>query len=319
MPKNRLSLLFLFLFSTVITCAQDNAFQHPELMKPFINSRFLEADSVTFHYRIWNDMLPVPKGKVLFVHGFCGSTMSWRMNWDTLVQAGYRVVAVDLPGFGYSERDPDINQSQSNRARLLWDLLKEIDRGDTAGWNIVGHSMGGGTVEAMALMHPERTRSLTIVDGMVFIKNENLKGAFITTSKWKDVHHLYVNYARNYVLSDKTLKRLLKKAYGYVPDSALVEEYIRPLRIEGTAETVISIFSNADEICRLNAAGLSRVPVLLVWGEDDKTISVSQGEKLKKHVPSVGLEVIPGARHMPMETHSGIFNRLLLDFLKKNN
>ncbi len=312
--------VFTFLviaFGSLLDCTQSAMAGQNE--NPYENSSFLIVDSVKFHFRTWNENLPNPKGKVLFIHGFCGSTFCWRMNWDTLVALGYKVVAVDLPGFGYSERNEKINQSQSNRARLLWDLLTQIDARDTTRWNIVGHSMGGGTAEAMALMQPHRTRSLTIVDGMVFLKNENLKGAFVTTSKWKDVNKLYVYYAEHYVLSQSVLTRLLKKAYGYLPDSSVIQGYIRPLRIEGTAESVISIFSNANEICKLNASGLSEMPVMVVWGEDDGTISLRHGKKLKKKVPSIDLKIIPAAKHMPMESHAPVFNAYLADFLQRNN
>ncbi|MCK7539456.1 MAG: hypothetical protein MZV63_55395 [Marinilabiliales bacterium] len=48
---------------------------------------------------------------------------------------------MDLPSFGYSGRYPELNQSNSNRARLVW-MLKEIDGAGPAGWIVVGHSMG---------------------------------------------------------------------------------------------------------------------------------------------------------------------------------
>ena len=95
--------------------------------KPFENSRFEIIDSVSIHYRVWNDTLRNPRGKIILIHGFCGSTFCWRYNFDALVAAHYKVVAIDLPGFGYSQRSPSLNQSQSNRARLLWGLLEKIE------------------------------------------------------------------------------------------------------------------------------------------------------------------------------------------------
>jgi pimeloyl-ACP methyl ester carboxylesterase len=51
---------------------------------------------------------------------------------------------------------------------MLWKLLFSIDDGDSGKWNLCGHSMGGGTAEAMALLEPQRTHTLTIANGMVF-------------------------------------------------------------------------------------------------------------------------------------------------------
>jgi 2-hydroxy-6-oxonona-2,4-dienedioate hydrolase len=320
MRKHRFSVFLRFVFCFLgFTGFSGPCVFSQDTSKPFDNSSFLTVDSVRFHFRVWNGHSAKPAGKVFMVHGFCGSTFAWRKNCDTLAALNYKVVAVDLPGFGYSERNVKINQSQSNRARLLWDLLKQIDQDDTAGWNIVGHSMGGGTVEAMALMQPGRTRSLTIIDGMVFIRNRDLKGAFITASRWGKANKIFVSYARNNIINDRSLTRLLKKAYGYVPDSSLIEAYLKPLRIEGSAESIISVFSNADEICKLDASGLAKLPVMLVWGKKDRILSLQQGKKLQKAVPGIDLKVIPTAHHMAMETHPGSFNRYLVDFLKMNN
>jgi len=320
MKKHCFSVLFRFVifFTGCIGLPGSGVFGQNE-SKPFDNSSFLTVDSVRFHIRVWNGYLTKPTGKVLMVHGFCGSTFAWRKNCDTLAALNFKVVTVDLPGFGYSERNVKINQSQSNRARLLWDLLKQIDGDDTTGWNIIGHSMGGGTVEAMALMQPKRTKTVTIIDGMVFKKNGNLKGAFITMSRWKKANKIFVSYAKNNILKDRNLRRLLRKAYGYIPDSAIIEAYTKPLRIEGTAESIISVFSNADEICKLNASGLASLPVMLIWGKKDRIIGLSQGKKLKRAVPSIDLKVIPDAKHMAMETNPALFNNYLVVFLEKNN
>jgi pimeloyl-ACP methyl ester carboxylesterase len=286
---------------------------------PYPNSRFMTVDSVRMHYRTWNDTLSRPKGKIVLVHGFCGSTFCWRNNYDTLAAAGYRVVSVDLPGFGYSQRSASINQSQSNRGKLIWALIENTDGSDTTKWNIVGHSMGGGTAEAMALMKPGRTKSLTIVDGMVFIKNENVNVAIVGLTNHPLYREMLLSYTEHSYLSFNHFRSQLKGTYGFLPDTATVNGYLKPLLIEGTSETVVNILSNSSEIQSLNAHGLSSLPVLVIWGRKDKTIRLSNGKKLKRAVPSIELKVIPEARHMPMETHPEIFNAMLVAFLNKNN
>jgi pimeloyl-ACP methyl ester carboxylesterase len=289
------------------------------IAKPFPNSHFITVDSVYFHYRIWNDTIKNPKGKVVFIHGFMGSTFSWRENYDTLAKSNYKIIAVDLPGFGYSDRSLKVNQSQSNRARLLWDLLAELDHGDTLKWNLVGHSMGGGTAEAMALLQSERTKSLTIVDGMVFLKNDNVQGAFVTASKNKQYNKVISTLVEKNVLTYNRVESLFKTNYGYTPDSTIVMGYLTPLLIEGTAESVLSVFSNSKEIINLDIRELEKLPVLVIWGEEDRTISLKRGKRFVKNVPSAVLKVIPGSRHDPMETNPDEFNRLLIAFLNKNN
>lgn len=287
--------------------------------KPYENSHFLKIDSATFHYRIYNEGIKIPKGKVLLVHGFCGSTFCWRKNIDTLVDAGYLVVAIDLPGFGYSDRNLHVNQSNSGRAHLIWELLAKIDQDDKRKWNIVGHSMGGGAVEAMALMNPDRIQTVTLVDGMVFIRNQNMKGAFITMSKMKGYNQILVTLAKQNIISYNSVERMMKKVYGRPLDSTEMKGYIDPLQTEGSAASVINIYANAHEIRHLHADGLLDLPVLVIWGKKDRTIHLGTGKKLKRNVPTIDLRIIPDAYHSPMETHSRQFNELFLNFLNAHN
>ena len=286
--------------------------------KPYPNSRFATVDSIRIHYRTWNDSLAGAKGKVLLIHGFVGSTFCWRNNSDSLAAAGYRVVAVDLPGWGYSGRDPNLNQSQSNRARILWELLDQIDGGDTSKWHIIGHSMGGGTAEAVALTRPGRTRSLVIVAGMVFLSNNNVNITVVGLVNHPVYKKLLLSYAENNYLTFNNIRRQLKGTYGFLPDTATTMGYLEPLLVEGTAGTVVNLIGNSREICDLDAKNLSGMPVLLIWGKKDRTIRLSTGKTLKRYLPSVELEVIPHVRHMPMETEPALFNRMVTEFLGRN-
>ena len=313
----RLQGVVLFLIICLSAIAGPKHRQIPE--RPFPNSRFAVVDSLRIHYRIWNEADHHPRGKVLLIHGFCGSTFCWRYNCDTLAGAGYMVVAIDLPGFGYSDRSPKINQSQSNRARMIWELLASIDRQDTSAWNIVGHSMGGGTAEAVALVKPGRTKSLTIVDGMVFIKNSDVNVTIVGLVNHPLYKKLLLSYTEKSYLTFNNFRRELKGTYGFLPDTLTVRGYWEPLQIDGTAETVVNLLANSDEIQDLDAGGLSKLPVLVIWGKKDHTIRLRNGKKLKRAVPSIELKVIPDAYHIPMETHPGVFNRMLVEFLDKNN
>lgn len=311
-----LLLLFLLIPTALLAGGRD---KHPDIpAKPYPNSHFALVDSIRIHYRTWNDDLPDPRGKVLLIHGFCGSTFCWRHNTDALATAGYRVVAVDLPGFGYSGRDPKLNQSQSNRARMMWELIRQIDGPDTSKWNIVGHSMGGGAAEATALMNLPLTKSLTIVDGMIFMENDNINVMVVGLVNHPVYRKILLDYAENHYLTFNNLRRELKSTYGFLPDTVTTLGYWEPMQIEGSAETVVNLIGNSKEVASLNARDLSKIPVLVIWGKKDRTIRLSTGKKLKRKVPSVQLEVLPHVRHMPMETNPVEFNGLLLEFLEKN-
>ncbi len=271
------------------------------------------------HYRVWITKVKPSKGKVLFIHGFTGSTFSFRKNYDSLVNAGYNILAVDLPAFGYSDRGTWINHSQSSRAVMIWKLIDRIDQGDTVKWNIIGHSMGGGTAEAVALMRPRQIKSLTLIDAMFFKKNSGVMSIAFSPSRMRQLKKYYVDYVAHYLLTFERMSKLLKSGYKKTPDTNDVSGYMMPLRIPGTSEAIVSTFSNCREIVPLNSDSLKNTAVLVVWGTKDSWIPPRSAKLIKTCVPQMELHKIKGAGHMPMETHPKEFNGILVNFLNRVN
>ena len=86
--------------------------------KPFANSQYVEVDGIVLHCRTWNPQAEQYLGKVLLIHGLGASTYSWEQTADALSQAGYWVIAADLPGFGYSSRQSGLDHSQKRRSSI---------------------------------------------------------------------------------------------------------------------------------------------------------------------------------------------------------
>ncbi|MBE0646341.1 MAG: alpha/beta hydrolase [Bacteroidales bacterium] len=301
---------------------------------PFENSQFDTIDGFSVHYRVWNQDNAHPAGKVFFVHGFAGSTFCFRNLYDTLVSLGYMVVAADIPGAGYSSRSLDFNQSNSHRASFLWKLLDSIDQrmgwacpartngddGDNGGnskWIIVGHSMGGGAAEAMTILHPERTKTLIILAGTLFRKTNNLNSTAMFMMRQKQVKKYMVSYADRNFITYKRFYKLLKSAYGRIPDSTEVMGYITPLETEGSAEALINIYVNNREKMTLDARTLTDVPVRAIWGTKDHWVSLRTAKINFGVFPDFELVKIKGAGHMPMETHVQQFIPPFLEFLRQ--
>lgn len=314
----RLRSLLLIIAICISFCNASRASSIPKTsINPFVNSFFATIDSVRIHYRMWvTDMNPA-RGKIVLIHGFTGSTFCFRKNCDSLANAGYNVLALDLPAFGYSDRGTWINHSQSSRAILIWKLLDRIDMKDTTKWNILGHSMGAGTAEAVSLLRPSRTRSLILVDAMFFSKNSGVMSAALAPTGIKALNKFYVDFVDHYLLTDKRMSKLLKSGYKRKPDISEVQGYLKPLQTEGTAKAIVSTFANCKELVPLYASNLKGIPVLVIWGSKDSWILPGAASAIKTQVPQMELHKIKGAGHMPMETHPAEFNRILLEFLKK--
>lgn len=284
-------------------------------VKPFENSSYTSIEDVSLHYRVWEPTVlpenPVMK-KILLVHGLAGSTFSFRQNIDALLQEGYLVVAVDLPGFGYSDRTRGISHSQENRAQLIWKFLSKIDQEykNEGKWNLLGHSMGAGTITAMALSEQNRVAKLIYVDGAVLPdKTRNsLLLSYPPVQRWFQVLGRYV------LLKEDRMGKLLESAYGRPVTAEEVKGYLDPLKRPGSEGAFIDMIMSSTQIDESRLKEIS-VPVIGIWGEKDTWVSVQNGYKLEKMMPNFKLYVIDGAGHCSMETHWQEFDKILVDGL----
>lgn len=278
--------------------------------KPFDNSRFEIFDGFSLHYRVWT-----PKkirGKILLVHGLAGSTFSFRYNFGPLVNAGYLVVAADLPGFGYSDRRRGFNHAQENRAKLLWQLLDRMDAQypNPLKWTLVGHSMGAGAVTAMALADKERPDLLVYVDGAVLPNGReraNLLG-LPPLSRWFEV------VGRYGLLSEKQIRGFLESAYGRPVSGEELSGYLEPLKLPGTESAFVDMINTTTQL-EADRLRDTDIPAFGIWGAGDTWVPVDQAYKLKGLIPGFELKIIQNAGHCPMETHPEEFNQILLDRL----
>lgn len=276
------------------------AFDH---QTPFENSRFMTINGVTFHYRVDEPAERMIRSKILLVHGLAGSTFSFQALAPRLAEQDFFVVSLDLPGFGYSDRPLDYDHSQKNRARDIWQVLARIDdelTGKVArdGWHLAGHSMGGGSVVAMSLEETKLTKSLILIDPALTNRQQS---SFFTSlppmSQWFQVAIEHV------LLTESNITRFLSSAYGREPTPDEVEGYLAPLRLPGTARSLASMFNTArsedlEKICDMP------VPIFAIWGEKDTWVPLQELDRLLSFRDDVRVEIIEGAGHCPMETHT---------------
>jgi pimeloyl-ACP methyl ester carboxylesterase len=249
---------------------------------------------------------------VLLVHGFSGSTFSWEAIAPALQAAGFHTVAVDVPPFGYSDRSPESNASVTARARLLLGFLEAAGPGRP--WHLVGHSMGGGVVQAMALMRPAAVASVTFVAGTVFGEVAPGKAGGPSPTGLRPGQALLGALAGAVPITPEQVGALLESAYGRPPTPEQIRGYLAPLSIPGTTRAIVSTASAAVELEALDAGAL-RIPALAIWGERDTWVPLEKRRPALERIPGLRLRVIPAAGHCPMETHPAEFLAHLLPFL----
>ncbi|MFN2363951.1 MAG: alpha/beta fold hydrolase, partial [Halarsenatibacteraceae bacterium] len=109
---------------------------------------------------------------------------------------------------------------------------------------------------------------------------------------------------------------LLSYIYGEKPTDNNLEMLLQPLKIEGTPEVLLDIFKTYQDLPESDFADID-LPILLIWGEDDNSISTppEEGKRLRDINENTELIYIEKASHFPMESHSDKVNSILIDWL----
>jgi 3-oxoadipate enol-lactonase len=234
------------------------------------------------------------KGRtLLLIHGAGGMSSYWANQLSELSRK-LRVIAIDLPGHGSSERMKEKPTIQWYVKHVV-EFMKQI--GVMKGV-IAGHSMGGVIVQLLALEHPELVERLIIIDSSAKFQNlGNLPDRIRDNPMEAGLQLL------NTLLSPKTL------AEG---DLSSLMKYFK---VDSDFDPSIL----ADDFDALNGIDLTRrikeikVPTLIVSGTDDMLAPSSKF--LYENIKGSILEMISEAGHMPMLEQPERFNKIILDFI----
>lgn len=278
--------------------------------KLFPNSQFKKVQGIDVHYRIFPCDTPT-KGNVLMVHGFAGSTFSWRKNIVPLTQKGFQVVCIDLPNFGYSERKFNGDFSIENRANLIWEILETILPNQK--WHLIGHSMGASIILAMGQIQPEKAISLICVDGLFFSSHPSFLTKFFLNSGY--VQRIGEIALQKYFTKPHRFKKILESAYGKPPDEEAIQGYLQPLTVRDTGKGIFAMTANQNSNFIVDY-GKIHPKMFLIWGEKDTWIPIQTAIQFHQKYPYVPFKKIIDAGHCPMETHSDEFNKILWEYLQ---
>lgn len=254
-------------------------------------------------------VLDVGRGPaIVLVHGLAASMYSWRYAIEPLVATGYRVVAYDNRGFGFSDK-PASGYSNVAYVHLLFGLLDSLGVSDAV---LVGHSMGGAIVADAALARPDRVRGLVLVDAAGL----GVQYPFmLRVAKWPIVGPLF-----DHLRGRSATGGILRAIYG---DGSQVKEqdidqYYAPVALPDFGRSlrgVLREFNFADLHGRLGALS---TPTLVMWGTRDLVIPQSIGEMMAAELPHSALARFRTAGHALPEESPEAFNRVLIGFLKSD-
>lgn len=238
-------------------------------------------------------------GPALFlIHGSNASLHTWEP-WVARLGGAYRVVSLDLQGHGLTGPHPQRCYTAACMVATVDGVRRALKIERLA---IAGNSMGGWVAWNYALAHPDRTTALVLVDaagappapgtrqpdlpiGFRIVRNPvgRVLGGSITP-RW---------------VIERSLKGSMADSHQVTP--AMVDRYWELLRYPGNRQATLDRFSAPRaEVTAATFAPL-KMPVLVMWGREDKLIPVEQAQGFKAAIPQARVVIYDGVGHIPME------------------
>lgn len=237
-------------------------------------------------------------GQVLvLIHGSNASLHTWEP-WVKILGKEFRIISMDLPGHGLTGVNPAGLYDNQSYVGVVNALLTRLGVAKAV---IGGNSMGGGVSWMYALAHPEKTEALLLVDagGQPQAKPDELPIGFrlMRTPVIKEAARLIAPRS----IFESSIKNTMSVQSKI--DDALIDRYWELNRFPGNREATMKRFSDPRGIGSGSKEKLStiKVPVMIMWGEDDKLIPVSSARWFADAIPGSKLVIYPKVGHIPME------------------
>lgn len=253
---------------------------------------------------------PASAPVVVLIHGTGTWSEIWRDTIDALAPR-YRVVAIDLPPFGYSSR---LHGASAYTPKLQAQrILGVLDALHVQRATVVGHSVGARPVVALALAAPDRIERLVLVDPALGFDPKPPSRLIAGLFRTKPLRNAVLSTYGTNPLSLRRLFRSFVSNEAAVTDARL-EVIRRPMSIAGTTDAYgdwleALMFSRGFESDRIKKL---RMPVHLVWGATDRVTPLWQADVLLKVIPRSRLVVLDGVGHIPYIEDTPHFNAALL-------
>jgi pimeloyl-ACP methyl ester carboxylesterase len=276
---------------------------HTEVRSSLPPERFVQVkgQQIYVEQQGWGEPL-------VLLHGYACSSFSWRHVMPTLARH-FRVVALDLNGFGYTQRlsEPE-HYTIDGQLRLIAGTLEALE---IESCHLLGHSFGGALSLALAARSPERVRTLTLVCSALPGLHKERRSA------WARYRSLCRLVLRSVAISRRAVRRALTRCYcepELVTDE-LVDAYRERLLVEGLDDAFFGLKAPVEKAPPEIDFMAIRQPTLVIWGDRDRVLPIEKTRPLLGRIPRALLLTLEGCGHAPMEESPERFLEHALPFL----
>lgn len=254
---------------------------------------------------------------VVLVHGFGCSSVQWMYTVPALAAAGYRAIALDLPGFGES-RAPE---APIRTSRYAFDLIRFLDDLKLPQAALIGNSMGGFVSWYAAAQAPDRVAALVLADpaGAPPPENAVTGHRLMPGATAGAILGALVKVSFTSALTRPLVKPVISLTYG---DPARMSRGVFESLHRAAREARIVYAGKLKwDYPRTDAASLLssiKCPTKLVWGALDRIVPIECMKFFADNLAGAACEVLPDAGHVPMLEKPQDFNRAALKFLNSS-
>lgn len=240
---------------------------------------------------------------VLLLHGLGVDGSSWVLQFQALIDAGFRPVAVDIPGFGRSQRGTKSWSIQ----RVTGDIVAFLQENNIPTVHVVGLSMGGTIAQQLTLDYPHLVSKLVLVNTFSVLRPSSFKAWLYFIQRFILVHTLglpaQAKFVAERIFSKPDQEELRKEMIKQITN-ADPRAYRAAMRSLGT-------FNSKPRLTGIN------IPVLVITGAKDTTVHPGHQTQMTSWIPGARQVIMPGAGHAASVEFPDEFNRILVDFLLK--
>jgi pimeloyl-ACP methyl ester carboxylesterase len=248
----------------------------------------LDVDGLKVHYK---DTGLKDAPVLLLLHGFGSSLQAWD-DWSVTLEKKYRVIRLDLPGFGLTGASPDHDYSEEKDLAVLTHFADKLG---LEKFTVIGHSMGGKMAWSLAAAQAQRVQALVLMapDGFPETKDIGSKPYEVPA----------VMGVIKYFLPKYLVKKSIEPAFNdpAALNEALVNRYFDMLRAPGVRGAILNRSNQTiytDPVPRLKAI---KAPTLLIWGEQDQMIPKSNAQSYASVLLNSTTVFLPQLGHLLQE------------------
>lgn len=249
-------------------------------------SRFMSVDGNRVHYR--DEGVGEP---LVLIHGTASSLHTWD-EWVQALKLNYRVIRLDLPGFGLTGPDRADRYEIEDDVRLLRAFLARLGLEKV---HLAGSSLGGRIAWQLALEYPGKVESLTLLNALGYPQERWPMP--IEMAQWPVMDKIMASFSPRFMYASG-----LKDVYfdASLVDEGLVDRYFELSRYPGNlAAFPKRVQARLDTDAAL-IPGI-RVPTLILWGKEDKYFPVGNAHRFGADIANSRVHVYPYVGHLPME------------------